>query len=50
MRRLRVPVAVLLTLSLPNLAIAQAPADELTEDQKAEKAKGLYVEMQWQLP
>jgi hypothetical protein len=53
MRLLRVPVAVLLTVSLPNVAIAGtlapgalvlAPADELTEDQKAEKAKGLYVE------
>jgi hypothetical protein len=51
MRRLRVPVAVLLTLSLPNLALPSlafaqvpAPADELTEEQKADKAKGLYVE------
>lgn len=53
MRLLRVPVAALLTVSLPNLALAGtfatgsltlAPADELTEEQKAEKAKGLYVE------
>lgn len=58
MRLLRVPVAALLTVSLPNLAfagtfaggtftpgaLALAPADELTEEQKAEKAKGLYVE------
>jgi hypothetical protein len=56
MRMLRVPVAILLTLSLPNLALAGpldgasagafafGPADELTEDQKADKAKGLYVE------
>jgi hypothetical protein len=58
MRMLRVPVALLLTLSLPSLALARpldgalagpmagafAPADELTEDQKADKAKGLYIE------
>lgn len=55
MRQLRVPVAVLLTLSLPSLlpqvafasvpgAFTLAPADELTEEQKAEKAKGLYKE------
>lgn len=56
MRLLRVPVAALLTISLPNLALAGtgavagtgalvlAPADELTEDQKADKAKGLYIE------
>jgi hypothetical protein len=67
MRLLRVPVAALLTVSLPNLAVAGtlantsplvsdaagtvaagalalAPADELTEEQKAEKAKGLYKE------
>jgi hypothetical protein len=59
MRLLRVPVVALLTVSLPNVALAGAlaetgtfapgtlalaPADELTEEQKAEKAKGLYVE------
>lgn len=56
MRLLRVPVAVLLTLSLPSLAFAQypgasttiavanAPADELSDDEKIEKAKGLYIE------
>ncbi|PRQ07338.1 hypothetical protein [Enhygromyxa salina] len=54
MRLLRVPVALLLTLSLPSLAFAQhplaplnpvvAPSEELSEDEKIEKAKGLYVE------
>jgi hypothetical protein len=58
MRMLRVPVVALLTVSLPNVALAGnlpaptamagflalGPADELTEEQKAEKAKGLYVE------
>jgi hypothetical protein len=47
MRLLRVPVAALLTLSLVAYspeASAFGPADELTEEQKAEKAKGLYVE------
>lgn len=56
MRLLRVPVVALLTVSLPNVAmagmpgpltggaLALAPADELTEDQKADKAKGLYIE------
>jgi hypothetical protein len=60
MRLLRAPVAALLTVSLPTwvtggtiggvlamtptAALAVAPADELTEEQKAEKAKGLYVE------
>ena len=55
MRLLRVPVAVLLTYSLPSVALAQyplaqhsfnaGPADsELSEDEKMEKAKGLYIE------
>ncbi|KIG12530.1 hypothetical protein DB30_01292 [Enhygromyxa salina] len=53
MRLLRVPVALLLTLSLPSVAFAQyplrpmanaAPSEELSEDEKIEKAKGLYIE------
>jgi hypothetical protein len=49
MRLLRVPLALLLSLSLPSLALAQyplvaAPADELSEEEKIEKAKSLYVE------
>ncbi len=63
MRSIRVPVAILLTLSLPNVALAgtlvqvppapsepaqAAPAPqpqaELTEDEKAEKAKTLYMQ------
>jgi hypothetical protein len=59
-RLLRAPVAALLTVSLPTwiaggtiggvitmtpaAASAFAPADELSEEEKAEKAKGLYVE------
>ncbi|WP_146155819.1 hypothetical protein [Enhygromyxa salina] len=46
---LRVPVALLLTVSMPGVALAQyplvtAPADELSDDEKIEKAKGLYIE------
>jgi hypothetical protein len=59
MRLLRVPVALLLTLSLPSIAFAQVPPPpkgpaqpkpapepepELTEAQKEEKAKNLYVQ------
>jgi hypothetical protein len=61
MRSLRVPVALVLTLSLPNLAIAGTlvqvppppagpaetappPTQELTEEQKDEKAKELYMQ------
>lgn len=59
MRSMRVPVALLLTLTIPNLAFAQvgvgsrvatfaqapAPASEdLTDEQKKERAKTIYIE------
>ena len=49
MRLLRVPAALLLTLSMPSIALAQypltvAPADEMSDEEKIEKAKNLYVQ------
>lgn len=61
MRSLRVPVALVLTLSLPNVALAGTlvqvppppagpaetqpqPQQELTEEEKAERAKQLYMQ------
>ena len=47
MRLLRAPLALTLSLALPSAALAQYPlaaAPELSDEEKIEKAKSLYVQ------